>query len=84
MNITLTRTINGGISNTMSQADYDTLSCTSLKGCPFIGYTAINLLHDLESMYSWKIRPGKSVSIDDFLTLCNDAHAEVYRSIFVN
>ncbi len=84
MHITLARTINGGISNTMSQKDYDILSRTNLKSCPFPGYTAIDLLHDLECMYSWTIKPGISVSIDEFLTLCNDAHAEAYRSIFVN
>ena len=84
MKITLARTMNGGISNTMSEADYNKLSRTSLKGCPFIGYTAIDLLHDLETMYSWNIKRGETMSIDDFLTACNDAHAEAYRSIFVD
>ena len=84
MRIILAKTMNGGISNTMAPADYNTLSNTKLKGCPFKDYTAIDLLHDLEIMYSWKIKAGISYTIEDFLTICNDAHAEAYRNIFVN
>ena len=55
MNITIARTMNGGASTTISQFDYEVLSHTGLKGCPFKDYTAIDLLHDLIEMYSWKM-----------------------------
>lgn len=82
MKITLGRGFNG-TSLTMSEHDYDVLSHTSLKGCPFTNYNAIDLLHDLILMYDWKIKPGTSCSIDEFLNLCNDVHAEVYRNIYL-
>ena len=84
MNITIAKTIGGGLSTTISEADYNKLNNIRLKGCPFKNYTAIDLLHDLEAMYSWKVKPGIPMTIDEFMTLCHDIHAEAYRSIFVN
>ena len=64
-----------------SEENYNRLANLPLKGCPFDGYTALDLLRDLFAMYDWKIMPGYSYPLDQFLTLCNDAHAETYRAI---
>ena len=83
MKITIARTINGGATFTMSESNYDILSRTSLKDCPFKDYNAIDLLHDLMQMYLWKLERGRSYTVNEFLTLCNDAHAEAYRNIYI-
>lgn len=83
MKITIRRT-HTGTSYRMTQLNYDILSTTTLKGCPFNNYYAIDLLNDLIKMYSWKITPGESLSIENFLNLCSCPHATAYRSIFVN
>ena len=82
MNISLAITLNKGVSTTMSNFDYEVLSATTLKGCPFKDYFAIDLLRDLIQMYSWRMERGRNYSISEFLTLCNDAHAEAYRTIY--
>ena len=66
-----------------SEEHYNKLSTTVLPGCPFDGYTALDLLRDLLSMYEWKIQPGYSYPLSDFLSLCNDAHAEAYREYLI-
>ena len=66
-----------------SQEHYNRLEKTLLPGCPFKGYTALDLLRDLFHMYEWKIEPGYSYKLGDFLTLCNDVHAEAYRDLLV-
>ena len=82
MNITLAKTINGGVSTTISKYNYNILSHTKLRGCPFENYTAWDLLHDLEIMYSWKMEKGRSYTIIEFLDLCNDIHAAAYKEIY--
>ncbi len=84
MKITIARTQNGGASLTLSEQNYDVLSRTSLKGCPFKDYNAIDLLHDLIAMYSWKLNRGEYYTIEQFLTICNDAHAEAYKHIYID
>lgn len=66
---------------TTTQDNYNRLTAAALPACPFKGYNAWNLLQDLISMYSWKLTPGHAYNIGDFLTICNDAHAEAYRAI---
>lgn len=73
--------INGAGSITTTQKNYNRLSAAALPGCPFGNYNAWDLLQDLISMYSWKLKPGHAYTISDFLTICNDAHAEAYRAI---
>ena len=65
-----------------SQRTYNRLSKAELRGCPFKNYYALDLLRDLFVMYDWKMETGHAYTIDEFLTLCNDAHAEVYRYVF--
>ena len=81
MNITISIRINGAGSITTPQENYRRLSAAALPACPFKGYKAWDLLQDLISMYGWKLTPGHAYTISDFLTICNDAHAEAYRAI---
>lgn len=58
------------------------LERTFLRGCPFRGFSAWDLLKDLIMMHDYKLSLDVEYSISDFLTICNDAHAELYRDIF--
>lgn len=71
-----------GISTT--EEIFKRLETTIVPGCPFKGYTVLNLLRDLFSMYDWKIETGHSYTISEFLTLCNDIHAEAYRDLILS
>ena len=62
---------------------FNQLKTARLKGCPFIGYSAFNLLSDLVAMYSWKMEYNRLYTVGDFLDLCNDEKAVVYRGLFV-
>lgn len=82
MNITISIRRDGAGAITTTQDNYIRLTAAALPACPFKGYIAWELLQDLISMYSWKLTPGHAYPINDFLTICNDAHAEAYRAIF--
>ena len=82
MNITISIRRDGAGAITTTQDNYNRLTAAALPGCPFKNYNAWDLLQDLISMYSWKLKPGTPCTLSDFLTLCNDAHAEAYRAIF--
>lgn len=82
-NTTIARSMNGGITITTSEANFRRLEKAILPGCPFQNYFALDLLRDLFVMYSWTIKAGVSYALKDFLTLCNDAHAEAYRTILL-
>ena len=77
------RTMNGGVSITTSKENFKRLEKAELPGCPFIDYFALDLLRDLFHMYDWILKPGISYTLNEFLTACNDAHAEAYRSILL-
>lgn len=79
--LTIAPSWNGGGTITTSTANYERLTAATLPGCPFKNYNAWDLLQDLISMYSWKLKPGTPCTLSDFLTLCNDVHAEAYRNI---
>ena len=79
--LTIAPTWTGGGSITTNQQNYERLKAATLPECPFKNYNAWDLLQDLISMYSWKLKPGTPCTLSDFLTLCNDAHAEAYRAI---
>lgn len=79
--LTIAPTWTSGGTITTSPANYERLTAATLPGCPFGNYNAWELLQDLISMYSWKLKPGTPCELSDFLTLCNDAHAEAYRAI---
>ena len=81
MNITISIRRDGAGAITTTQDNYNRLNAATLPGCPFGNYNAWELLQDLISMYSWKLKPGTPCELSEFLTLCNDAHAEAYRAI---
>ena len=81
MNITISIRRDGAGAITTTQDNYNRLTAATLPGCPFKNYSAWDLLQDLISMYSWKLKPGTPCTLSDFLTLCNDVHAEAYRAI---
>ena len=81
--ITIAKSHGKGATITTSQANYKRLEKTALQGCPFPNYSAIDLLHDLLFMYDYVMDYGKAYDIADFLTLCNDTHAEAYKHIFI-
>ena len=81
MNITISIRRSGAGAITTTQDNYNRLTAAALPGCHFTAYNAWDLLQDLISMYSWKLTPGHAYPISDFLTICNDAHAEAYRYI---
>lgn len=60
----------------------DRLQQTPLTGCPFREYYALDLLRDFVRLYSWRMEYGTPYTVGDFLTLCNDAKADLYRAIF--
>lgn len=78
----LQRLRNGHIIVIADTEKTENLKRTSLKGCPFTGYTAADLLADLIGMYNWKMEVGKAYTIEQFLDLCNDAHATAYKALF--
>lgn len=66
---------------TTSEENFKRLELTLLPNCPFENYSALDLLRDLFSMYGWMILPGHAYTLEDFLIMCNDIHAEYYRKI---
>ena len=71
-----------GISTT--EETFKRLETTIVLGCPFEGYTVLDLIRDLFYMYNWKMDIGKSYTMSEFLTLCNDAHAIAYRDLILS
>lgn len=50
------------------------------KGCPFKGYSLLNLLQDLVQMYDWIIPRYAEITIEDFIERAKqkDYKAELY------
>lgn len=59
------------------------LKLYSPAGCPFEGYSMLDLLIDLIEAYSWKMNAGRKYSIKEFLELTNDIKAVTYKSGFI-
>lgn len=75
------RNINGSIRASISIASSEKLNRYTPKGCPFSGYTLLDLLRDFISMYGWKISRGETMSMNVFIRLLQHegyAHALAY------
>ncbi len=81
--ITIKRT-RTGTNISMEPAIYDAMNSYRPRGCPFNGYTFFNLLSDLIKMYSWELSIGRSYTLNEFLTACNDIKAEAYKNDFLS
>lgn len=79
--MTIKHNISGDITVNCSGKTVNILSTYTPKGCPFNGYTLLDLVKDFINMYSWKICRGQSISLNDFIKLLQHngiAHAIVY------
>ena len=63
------------------------LSSLKPKGCPFDGYSYLDLLADFISMYSWKITKNVPIKIVDFIAMLQEekySKALVYGNDIIN
>ena len=75
------RNIDGSIRASISMATAEKLNRYTPKGCPFNGYTLLDLLRDFISAYSWKIARGDTISVNAFIRILQHegyAHALSY------
>ena len=71
------------INYSISTAAYEVMNSSRPLGCPFPNYTYFDLLKDLINMYDWKLSFNKGYTLSEFLTICNDAKADIYRDNFL-
>lgn len=67
--MTIKHNISGNITVNCSGKTVNILSTHTPKGCPFNGYTLLDLVKDFINMYSWKICRGQSISLNSFIKL---------------
>ena len=72
-----------GTLTTIPKKAYEAMNASTPSGCPFSGYTFYDLLNDLIGMYDWKLAINRVYTLREFLTVCNDVKADVYRDIFL-
>lgn len=67
--VTITHELNGRFTGDLCGKPATALNCYKPNGCPFDGYSLLNLVGDLICMYGWKIHRGQSMSLSDFIRL---------------
>lgn len=81
------RNFNGNVSTSISTVAAEKLSHYTPKGCPFSGYTLLDLLKDFIGAYSWKISRGETMSVNTFIRLLQRegyAHAIAYGNDIID
>lgn len=72
-----------GTLTTIPKKAYEAMNASAPSGCPFPGYSFYDLLNDLIGMYDWKLAIDRVYTLSEFLTICNDEKADVYRKDFL-
>ena len=82
---TITRKINS-IDASISNKAAERLSKYVPRGCPFKGYTLLDLLKDLVRMYGYRLEWYQTMTITEFiryLMSIEEAHAKVYGEAII-
>lgn len=81
---TITRRING-IDTSISNKAAERLSEYVPRGCPFNGYTLLDLLKDLVCMYGCRLEWYQTITITEFIQYLMgiDVHAKVYGEAII-
>lgn len=79
----ITKQSNGSVSVSISAQAMNRLEAHRPTGCPFDGYTMLDLLKDWIQMYAWQITQ-KSISLVDFIkSIRGDEKLAVYGDAMV-